>query len=96
MPLLQRIARSCRRSGNDGGLGLGCEVLTWIDEPVALESVLLVVQLPVPAILRQQFLVRPALHDRQYAWEQDRFVNPGEDLADAAGPKVVAPAAPTR
>jgi len=29
------------------------------------------------------------LHDRQYAWEQDRFVNPGEDLADAAGPKVV-------
>jgi subfamily B ATP-binding cassette protein MsbA len=29
------------------------------------------------------------LHDRQYAWEHDRFVNPGEDLADAAGPKVV-------
>ena len=28
------------------------------------------------------------LHDRQYAWEQDRFVNPGEDLADAAGPKL--------
>jgi subfamily B ATP-binding cassette protein MsbA len=33
------------------------------------------------------------LHDRQYAWEHDRFVNPGEDLADAAGPKVV-PVAP--
>jgi len=28
------------------------------------------------------------LHDRQYAWEQDRFVNPGEQLADAAGPKM--------
>jgi ABC-type multidrug transport system fused ATPase/permease subunit len=28
------------------------------------------------------------LHDRQYAWEHDRFVNPGEDLADAAGPKL--------
>ena len=23
------------------------------------------------------------LHDRQYALEQDRFINPGEDLADA-------------
>ena len=33
------------------------------------------------------------LHDRQYAWEHDRFVNPGEDLADAAGPKVL-PVAP--
>jgi hypothetical protein len=21
-----------------------------------------------------------ALHDRQYAWEQNRFVNPGEDF----------------
>jgi ABC-type multidrug transport system fused ATPase/permease subunit len=35
------------------------------------------------------------LHDRQYAWEHDRFVNPGEDLADAAGPKVV-PVGPAR
>ena len=34
------------------------------------------------------------LHDRQYAWEQDRFVNPGEDLADAAGPKLPVPVAP--
>ena len=23
------------------------------------------------------------LHDRQYAWEQDRFINPGEELAAA-------------
>jgi ABC-type multidrug transport system fused ATPase/permease subunit len=34
------------------------------------------------------------LHDRQYAWEQDRFVNPGEDLADAAGPKLPVPVGP--
>ena len=34
------------------------------------------------------------LHDRQYAWEQDRFVNPGEDLADAAGPKMPVPVGP--
>jgi subfamily B ATP-binding cassette protein MsbA len=24
------------------------------------------------------------LHDRQYAWEQDRFINPGEELVSAA------------
>jgi ABC-type multidrug transport system fused ATPase/permease subunit len=36
------------------------------------------------------------LHDRQYAWEQDRFVNPGEDLADAAGPKMPVPVGPAR
>jgi subfamily B ATP-binding cassette protein MsbA len=24
------------------------------------------------------------LHDRQYAWEQDRFINPGEELVSEA------------
>jgi subfamily B ATP-binding cassette protein MsbA len=26
------------------------------------------------------------LHDRQYSWETDRFINPGEDFTGAAAP----------
>ena len=37
------------------------------------------------------------LHDRQYALEHDRFVNPGEDFTpDAAGPKLAVPVGPAR
>jgi subfamily B ATP-binding cassette protein MsbA len=36
------------------------------------------------------------LHDRQYAWEQDRFVNPGEDFTpDPEPPKAKVKAAAT-
>jgi subfamily B ATP-binding cassette protein MsbA len=38
------------------------------------------------------------LHDRQYAWEADRFINPGEDFTpeqDPNGQKVPLPSANT-
>ena len=45
------------------GFGLGCEVFSRIDEAIALEAVLLVVQLPVPPAFGHQLFVRPALDD---------------------------------
>src|SRR5262249_45018029 len=43
--------------------GFRREVFARVDESIALEPVLLVVKLPVPSALLQQFLVSPALHD---------------------------------
>ena len=36
------------------------------------------------------------LHDRQYSWERDRFINPGEDFTPEPEPDVPAPAAGSR
>ena len=49
--------------GSSGLDRFRCEVLARIDEPIALEPVLLVVQLPVPASLVEQLVVRAALDD---------------------------------
>src|ERR687897_2833307 len=44
-------------------LGLGREILSGVHELIALEVVLLVVQLPVAAVQREQLVVRAALDD---------------------------------
>src|ERR1051326_1915707 len=49
------------RTGDDGGLR--CEVLAGIDETIALEPVLFVVQLPIAAAFGNQLVVRPAFAD---------------------------------
>ena len=36
------------------------------------------------------------LHDRQYNWEQDRFINPGEDFTPAPEPAAAGPTAASR
>jgi ABC-type glutathione transport system ATPase component len=36
------------------------------------------------------------LHDRQYNWEQDRFINPGEDFTPAPEPAAAGPTAAAR
>src|SRR5688572_1900370 len=56
-------SRSHPRRRGRGLFRLGREVLAGVDEPVGLEPVLLVVELPVPAVERQQLRMRAALHD---------------------------------
>src|SRR4029077_199525 len=53
------------------GLGLGCEVRAGVHEPVLLEAILLVIQLPVAAMLREELSVRPALDDLSPLEHQD-------------------------
>src|SRR5262245_50055762 len=62
-PTTAPLERPSHRHGRFRLFGLRREVFTRIDEAVALERVLLVVQLPVPAVQRQQFRVRPVLDD---------------------------------
>ena len=52
-----------RGVGTAGGDRLRREVLAGVDEAVLLEAVLLVVELPVAAVQREQLVVRAALDD---------------------------------
>ena len=64
MPIVWLRARVLvRAAARDDRLRLRREVLARIDEPIALEAVLLVVQLPVAPALREQLVVRAALDD---------------------------------
>ena len=60
VPALESRARPCRAA--DGGW-FRREILAGVDEPVAFELVLLVVQLPVAAAPGEQLLVRSSLDD---------------------------------
>src|SRR6187200_515936 len=86
-----RLSRTPRRSessrdprGCGDLLGLRREVLAGINEAVALEAVLLVVQLPITPTRRQQLLVRPPLHDFSVLEDQDliRALNRRQPVRD--------------
>src|SRR6185437_9514415 len=68
--------RRVRRAANawsavSGQRRLGCEVLARVDEPVALHAVLLVVELAVAAVQREQLGLRAALHEPAVVEHQD-------------------------
>src|SRR4051812_48208002 len=65
---LERRACACRTAD---GRGLRREILTRVDEPIAFELVLLVVQLAVAAALCDQLVVRPSLDDLPGFEDQD-------------------------
>src|ERR1044072_5524675 len=68
-----RLSLKSRRYGRRrNGLGrLGREVLAGVDELVALEAVLLVVELPVAPAHGEQFLVRAALDYLAFFEDED-------------------------
>ena len=77
---LETIRR--RQSDGDGcRFGFRREVLAGVDEPVLLEFVLLVIQLTVPSVRRQQLGVGTPLHDLPFTavvpcscWHRRRLV----------------------
>ena len=79
-------------------LRLRREILARIDEPVALEAVLLVVELPVASARAQQLVVRPALDDLAVLYTNYTHVATLEDagiarIADLRG-RVVSTGSP--
>src|SRR5437660_9733627 len=59
----QRVVSSRRRPRDGCRCRFRREILAWIDEPIALEAVLLVVQLPIAPAGGEQLVVRAPLHD---------------------------------
>src|SRR5947208_15561115 len=83
-PMSERIVPPRRGPGDGCRRRFGREILARIDESIALEAILLVVQLPVAPVRRQQLVVVAALDDLASLEHEDliRASNRGQPVRD--------------
>src|SRR5438132_5331890 len=70
-PFLQCVVRPGRGAGDASRRRLRREILSRIDEPIALEAILLVVELPIPAAAIEQLVVRASFDDLAVLQDED-------------------------